>query len=280
MPRTQRNCYICFKRMRSDNLKRHMKQHNKSSQGNLSIPLGMVREELKRLKGSFLTLDECLARIENHITGKYNLSILKKDRIIYSQAIDEENNIFESVASGSREISSQTMQSMDSKENCTPNKLQDHEEKQSIIISGIEIPTNKDMNILEIEYYVKNLKIGHFRRVYKIDRLPDKHKEQECGIVRLTDDPSRWVCYYKDIQNCIFFDCLGCKTPHELQKYLKTERDLETEKPVIQRNTFVIPSLLIHMSGQLCLYVLRFLLDGQTFDRIIQFLVEIIYRGI
>ena len=53
-------------------------------------------------------------------------------------------------------------------------------------------------------------------------RLPDKHKEEECGIVRLTDDPSRWACYYKDSRNCFFFDSLGLKTPLELQKYLKT----------------------------------------------------------
>ena len=303
MPNAQRYCHICSKRMRSDHLKRHIKWHNQSSQGDLSIPLEivneeltgsdnlkryinqhnqnspgdlsipleMVKEELRGLKGSLLTLQESLARIENHVAGEDNFNTLKKHKIVCSQTSGVKNNIFTSVDSGDLTMSSQAVQSENSKENCSSNKLQEHEVKHSIIISGIEISTDKDMSILEIENYAKNLNIDHFQGVYDIDRLPDKHKEEECGIVRLTDDPSRWACYYKDSRNCFFFDSLGRKTPLELQKYLKTERDFKTEKPVIQRNTFILPHLLIHMSGQLCLSVLRSLLDGQAFDRIIRF---------
>ena len=217
MPNAQRYCRICSKHMRSDNLKRHMKRHNQSLQGDLSIPLEivkeeptasdnlkiyinqhnqnspgdlsihleMVKEELRGLKGSLLTLEESLGRIENHIAGEDNFNTLKKHKIVYSRTSGEKNNIFTSVNSGDLAMSSQAMQSENSKENFSSNKLQEHEVKHSIIISGIEIPTDKDMSILEIENYAKNLNIDHFQGVYDIDRLPDKHKEEECGIVRL-----------------------------------------------------------------------------------------------
>ena len=83
-----------------------------------------------------------------------------------------------------------------------------------------------------------------------------------------------WVCYYKDDIDRFYFDSFGRKTPPELQWYLKTEQEYETGEKVIKRNTDVVQRRGTHICGHLCLYVLRSLLDGYTFDSVIAQLKE------
>ena len=52
---------------------------------------------------------------------------------------------------------------------------------------------------------------------------------------------SNWMCYFKDGMNeRIYFDSFGQVTLDELQKYLKTKKEYESGKAVIQRNTDIV----------------------------------------
>ena len=95
---------------------------------------------------------------------------------------------------------------------------------------------------------------------YLRDNLPQTPYKCECGIVNLntTHQPgSHWVCYYMNGQKTrIYFDSFGQITPIEIQKYLKTRKEFEMEKAVIQRNTDIVQHINTHVCGHLCLLVL------------------------
>ena len=72
---------------------------------------------------------------------------------------------------------------------------------------------------------------------------------------------SHWVCYFKDGMNeRIYFDSFGQVTLNELQKYLKTKKEYEMQKSVIQRNTDIVQCVNTHVCGHLCLFVLTSLM--------------------
>ena len=56
---------------------------------------------------------------------------------------------------------------------------------------------------------------------------------RECGIESVNtsyQQGSHWVCYFKDGMNRrIYFDSFGQVTPMEIQKYLKTRGEYETD---------------------------------------------------
>ena len=114
---------------------------------------------------------------------------------------------------------------------------------------------------LDISEYARKLGIQNFRGMFMRNTLPRgvaHHKK--CGIVNFTTSQppgSHWVCYFKDdMKRRTYFDFFGQTTPVEIQKYLKTKREYETGKAVIQRNTFIVQHVNIHVCGQLCLFVL------------------------
>ena len=53
----------------------------------------------------------------------------------------------------------------------------------------------------------------------------------ECGILNLDiskNNDVHWVCYYKNHENCYYFDSFGLDPPLELQTYLGSSIELST----------------------------------------------------
>ena len=127
-------------------------------------------------------------------------------------------------------------------------------------VYGLNIPVDKGLTNLQLVNYAQELKIPNFRGVFMRDTLPRKGSSNECGIVNFntSEQPgSHWVCYYKDPDRRIYFDSFGQITPMEIQKYLKTKREFEMGKGVIQRNTDIVQYINTHVCGHLCLFVLK-----------------------
>ena len=106
-------------------------------------------------------------------------------------------------------------------------------------VFGLNIPDAKGLTNVELEDYAQKLRINKFRGVFMRDNLPHRPYLQESGIVNLNtskETRSHWVCYFKDDKKNtrIYFDSFGQITPIEVQKYLKTRKEFESEKAVIQ----------------------------------------------
>ena len=123
----------------------------------------------------------------------------------------------------------------------------------------LNIPSNRGLTNIELIEYIKKLNIRGCRGIFMRNTLPQEPKEKECAIMNFnkSDEPgSHWVCYYKNGKRRIYFDSFGQVTPTELQKYLKTEKEFEHERNVIQRNTDIVQHINTDVCGHLCLYVL------------------------
>ena len=132
-------------------------------------------------------------------------------------------------------------------------------------VYGLNISDVKGLTNIELEMHAKKLGINNFRGVFMGDTLPDRPHRQECGIVNLntsTESGSHWVCYFKDDEKntSIYFDSFGQITPIEVQKYLKTRKEFESGKAVIQRNTDIVQHVNTHVCSHLCLFVLTSLM--------------------
>ncbi len=126
-------------------------------------------------------------------------------------------------------------------------------------VYGIEIPNDRGLSNLEIENYVAELQIPHFRGVFMRDTLPCKPKHQECAIVNLNTSKqfgSHWICYAKRGKSRIYFDSFGQVVPLEIQKYLKSPKEFKNDSSVIARNTDIVQRVNTHVCGHLCLFVL------------------------
>ena len=88
------------------------------------------------------------------------------------------------------------------------------------------------------------------------DTLPRIAHQKECGIVNFNTSEqtgSLWVCYFKDgLNQRIYFDSFRQVTLEAIQKYLKTKKEYETGKAVIQRNTDIVQRINTHVCGHLC----------------------------
>ena len=129
---------------------------------------------------------------------------------------------------------------------------------------------NRGLSNFDILEIAKHLKIPHFRGVFTRDALPEKPFENESGIVNLcTADEagSHWVAYFKNGKKRIYFDSFGQITPIEIQNYLKTSK--EKGIAVIQRNTDAVQAINTHVCGQLCLFVLKALSSGWSFQQVL-----------
>tara|TARA_Y100000310_G_scaffold330585_1_gene402495 strand:- start:817 stop:1266 length:450 start_codon:yes stop_codon:yes gene_type:complete len=139
-------------------------------------------------------------------------------------------------------------------------------------VFGLYIP-NKVLTNFDLINYVKELKISNFRGVFMRDTLPKSPRKEECGIVNFNttkEKGSHWVCYYKKGLNRIYFDSFGQITPIEIQNYLKTNK--EKGVAVIQRNTDIVQSINTNICGHLCLFVLKALTSGWSFQEVLNHL--------
>ena len=127
-------------------------------------------------------------------------------------------------------------------------------------VYGINISDDRGLTNIELYRYARELNIDDFRGVFMRDTLPRIAHQKECGIVNFNTSEqtgSHWICYFKDGMNQrIYFDSFGQVTLEEIQKYLKTKKEYETGKAVIQRNTDIVQRINTHVCGHLCLFVL------------------------
>ena len=130
-------------------------------------------------------------------------------------------------------------------------------------VYGVNIPTDRGLTNIELYRYVSELNIDNFRGVFMRDTLPEKPSHKECGIVNFNtshEPGSHWVCYFRDGQQRIYFDSFGQPTLDEVQKYLKSKKEYEMGKSIIQRNTDIVQHTNTHVCGHLCLFVLTSLM--------------------
>ena len=80
---------------------------------------------------------------------------------------------------------------------------------------------------------------------------------------------SHCVCYYRNKTNRIYFDSFGQITPVEIQRYLNTGSEFARGREVIQRNTDIAQATNTRGCGQLCLFVLKSLANGEQFQTIL-----------
>ena len=157
-------------------------------------------------------------------------------------------------------------ESDENKDNNNENKNQvDNKEGEGMNVYGIQIP-DKALTNFELLEYCKQLNIKTLRGVFARDSLPAYPNRNECGIVNFntsSEPGSHWVCYFKTGKNRIYFDSYGQITPYEVQKYLKTQSEID--KQVIKRNTEIVQPTGTQICGHLCLYVLKSLSDGIEF---------------
>ena len=124
---------------------------------------------------------------------------------------------------------------------------------------GIELSLNKGLANVDIESYVKKLKIPNFRGVFMRDTLLINPKKVECAVVNLNTSNeigSHWVCLAKIGKSRIYFDSFGQDVPLEIMKYLKTSKEYKNGVAVIARNTDIVQRVNTYVCGYLCLFVL------------------------
>ena len=87
------------------------------------------------------------------------------------------------------------------------------------------------------------MEIKYFRSIYSRDRLPDRIRKKECGIINLDSiegQGTHWVCYRNiDKQMVEYFDPFGLIMPHEVYHYLAKSRKkiLYSQDEIENRNT-------------------------------------------
>ena len=136
-------------------------------------------------------------------------------------------------------------------------------------VFGTYVP-DKVLTNFDLIEYVSKLNIHNFRGVFMRDTLPKTPYKIECGIVNLSksnEKGTHWVCYFKKNLNRIYFDSYGQITPIEIQNYLK--RKSERGIGVIKRNTDIVQPYNTYICGHLCLFVLKALTSGWTFQQIL-----------
>ena len=85
---------------------------------------------------------------------------------------------------------------------------------------------NKPLSNFDLEGWIDDLGINHFRSIYSRDRLPEQIRKKECGIINLDSiegEGTHWVCYRNLEDNLTEnFDPFGLIMPHEIRHYLLT----------------------------------------------------------
>ena len=119
---------------------------------------------------------------------------------------------------------------------------------------------------------VKQIELPNFRGVYMKNKLSKQPHRNECGIMNFNtsnQSGSHWVCYFKNGSQRTYFDSFGCICPIELQRYLKTPVEFKNDIACIQRNSEQVQDPNTKICGQLCLFVLKGLSEGEDFQSVI-----------
>jgi hypothetical protein len=135
-----------------------------------------------------------------------------------------------------------------------------------ISVEGIVLP-NRRLSNLDIEHAVKQLNIPDFIGCLCRNELPDKANAKECGILNLDDtsgEGTHWVAWHKNGDLKIYFDSFGLDPPIELISYLKSPIQCNTDQ-VQDDDSFIC--------GHLCLFVLKRLSMGESYQELLNNLI-------
>ena len=143
-------------------------------------------------------------------------------------------------------------------------------------MDALSIP-GSTLSDIDLMYFAENLPITNFKGVYMRDRLPSQstRSPNESGIMNLSKSNelgTHWICWYCCGEERLFFDSFGLDVPIELEKYLKTHDEYINNREVIRRNAIIVQHINTSECGRLCLFVLKHLSDGASFDEILQLL--------
>ena len=126
---------------------------------------------------------------------------------------------------------------------------------------------NKPLSNFDLEKWIDDLGIKYFRSIYSRDRLPDRIRKKECGIINLDSiegQGTHWVCYRNiDKQMVEYFDPFGLIMPHEIHHYLaKSGKKVFYSQDEIQNRDTVL-------CGYWCLYYLTERQKGKSILEVI-----------
>ena len=133
---------------------------------------------------------------------------------------------------------------------------------KEIDVEGVVLP-NHPLSNFEVIDIAKKLKIKNFRGVFLRDQLPKKPRRNECGVMNLDSsngDGTHYIAWYKQNNNKYYFDGYGIQPAIEMINYLQKPIYYNTER--IQPDDTVV-------CGHLCIFVLKKLDEGQSFQDII-----------
>ena len=301
MPGKQKECSTCHKQMRSDNLLRHK---NVCEGENRTILTSDSKYNYQR-KGNDLQLSRFANNIinKNQDSGAFNSTSIgngkdntvrnpdkvltiheaaKKLKIIPESDDESEGSIvgdeYESEEDDedmevdpTNENETVIYEDESDSENITKDELKARLYTSSNVMKvfGLKLVADRALSNIELLQYIRMLKVPKFRDVFHIDELPKKVNDVECGIINLSTHEkmgSHWVCYVKIHKTRIFFDSFGRKTPIQIQKYLKTDKEFKNNTSVIQRNIDIVQRVNTKMCGHLCLFVLTSLMRERFFS--------------
>ena len=120
------------------------------------------------------------------------------------------------------------------------------------------------MSNFDIEDEARRLKIKNWRGVFMRDNLPSFPKNKERAVINLDGNigaGTHWTCYDSSPEKILYFDSFGLPPPKELVNYLRKRYRFQD----IKYNTFILQSFDSSICGQLCLFVLKRLSDGEDF---------------
>ncbi len=144
-------------------------------------------------------------------------------------------------------------------------------------IFHIVISNHDPLENYEIRKYTRQFVVQYFKMVCMLNTLSTAVETNDCGTVNLIKNGEKgyhWVASWKRGSVRIYFDSYGQITPVEIQKYLKTAEEFCANTNVIQRNTDIVQPLNSSICGQLCLYVLKALSEGWSYEKILTVLRE------
>ena len=128
---------------------------------------------------------------------------------------------------------------------------------------------DRALSNVEIENYVKILKIINFRGCFMRDELKNlKSDNIEYGVLNLNlsnESGSHWTCWFKINNDKYFFNSFGLPPPNELIHYLGS--------PILY-STFQLQAMTDQNCGKWCVVILKYLNEGRDYVDLILSLLK------
>ena len=283
MPRKQVECLTCHKSMRADNLARHKNTcealKSKNPQLTASVVNKIINTSPDGHNGGMIQPslgNGNLDKIPTIHEAAKQLKIIpesddESEGSIVGDEYESDEDDEDMEVDPTNENEAVIYEDESDSENITKDELKARLYTSSNIMKvfGLKLLADRALSNIELLQYIRMLKVPKFRDVFHIDELPKKVNVVECGIANLSTHEkmgTHWVCYVKIHKTRIFFDSFGRKTPIQIQKYLKTDKEFKNNTPVIQRNYDIVQRVNTKICGHLCLFVLTSLMRERFFS--------------